>query len=50
MKILKLKKNSNMYNIPKKFFGIGSFHSKYVIIGCGYSGYTLAKFLTQVDH
>jgi len=46
MKNLNLK--HKFYNIQKKFFGVGSFHSKYVIVGCGYSGYTLSKLLTQV--
>ncbi len=34
--------------ILSKNFGIGSFYSKYVILGCGYGGMTLAKFLTNV--
>ena len=47
MKILKIK--NNFYKNSKKFYGMGSFHSKYVIVGCGYSGYSLVKFLTQVE-
>lgn len=40
--------NNNIYKIQKTFFGIGSFHSKYVIVGSGHSGYALSKFMTQV--
>jgi len=42
-------KLNHSFNKPSvKFFGMGSFHSKYVILGSGYSGLSLAKFLKKV--
>jgi hypothetical protein len=41
-------KEKQLFKINKMFYGIGAFHSKYVIIGAGYAGMSLAKFLTSV--
>lgn len=42
-------KSSKFYTVSKKYHGIGSFHSKYVIIGGGFAGMTLLKLLTSVN-
>ena len=34
--------------ITRRHFGIGSFHSKYVIIGSGFTGLSLTRLLKQV--
>jgi len=46
MKILKFQ--ISFYKSQKKFHGVASFYSKYVIIGSGYAGMTLLKLLTNV--
>jgi hypothetical protein len=46
MKILEIQ--ISFYKYSKKYYGVASFHSKYVIIGSGYAGMTLFKMLTNV--
>jgi len=46
LKLIKLKQN--IFKISHKNFGIGSFHSKYLIIGSGFSGMSLSRLLKQV--
>lgn len=37
-----------LFSIFKKYFGMGSFHSKIVILGAGFAGITLSKLLVNV--
>jgi hypothetical protein len=40
--------SKSIYKLCKKSFGFGNLHSKYIIIGAGFTGLSIAKKLTSV--